>query len=234
MEYNLFDIIIVALLAISFFYGFKRGFIMGIFELIGILLSFFISYNYSYIIHDVLIKVTGIFEFIKNNVADKLTKLFESQVVDDLGGVFKGFEKLPFDIQRLLNDFVFKDAMNENISNYIENLADRIAAIFVYVISFAITFLVVYLVLMIAANILNTMFKAPVLSTINKLFGGGLGLIKTIILIYIFFVIASPFISMSKPDNGLTTTILESRSSEYFYQNNIILNYLTYKGILKK
>ncbi len=234
MGYNFIDIIIVVLLAASFFYGFKRGLIMGLFELIGIILSFFISYNYSYIIHDVIMRVTGIFGFIKDDVSDKLTDLFESQVVDDLGGVFKGFEKLPFDIQRLLNDYVFKDAMNENISNYIENLSERIAAIFVYIISFAITFLVVYFVLMIAANILNTMFKAPVLSTFNRLFGGGLGFIKAIILIYIFFAIASPFISMSKPDNGLTTTILESKSSEYFYENNIILNYLTYKGILNQ
>jgi hypothetical protein len=39
---------------------------------------------------------------------------------------------------------------------------------------------------------------------------------------------------MSKPDNLLTTTILESKSSEFFYENNIILNYLTYKGTLNK
>lgn len=234
MGYNFVDIIIVVSLAISFFYGFKRGLIMGLFELIGVILSFFISYNYSYIIRDILMNSTGIFGYLKDNVSDRLMHIFESQAVVDLGGIFKGFEKLPFDIQKLLNDYIFKEVVNENVYNYIENLSERIAGIFVFIISFAITFLVVYLVLMIAANILNTMFKAPVLNTANKLFGGGFGIIKSILLLYIFFAIASPFISMSKPDNLVTTTILESKSSEFFYENNIILNYLTYKGTLNK
>lgn len=234
MGYNFVDMIIAVSLLAAFFYGFRRGLVMGLFELAGLILSFFVSYNYSYMMQDILMSSTGTFGYVKESVAERLAQIFESQSTVDVGGIFKGFDKLPFDIQKLLNDFIFKDAINEAVTQYIDTLADRIATIFIFIISFAITFLIVYFILMIAANILNTMFKAPILSTFNKIFGGGLGILKSVVMIYIIFAIASPFISMSKPDNSFTTMILESRSSEVFYENNLILNYLTYKGILSQ
>lgn len=99
-------------------------------------------------------------------------------------------------------------------------------------ISFTIAILFVFLILFVIANAVNAIVKAPVLNLANKLLGGGLGIVKSVLILYLVFALATPFIMFSDKDNSITNKVLESSSSEIFYENNIILNYLSYKNII--
>jgi hypothetical protein len=150
----------------------------------------------------------------------------------DLKMIFKGYERLPIDIQKLLDEYIVKNSSLVPTLEYGDILAEKITIILIHAVSFIITFLVIYFLLMVVAGIMNTIFKAPILNLANRFLGGALGTIKAIVMLYIIFAIASPFVALSENDNKITTAILDSKSSEYFYENNIVLNYLTYKGII--
>jgi len=207
---------------------------MSVFDFMGVMVALLISWKYSYLVKTFIIEKTSISTFINDNISVKLTKLISETPVGkiDLGAILNGYNKLPFDIQKLLDDFIGQGTDLNSISSYSNGLADKITYIFVLVIGFAVTFLLAYLILIIVVGVLGNIIEIPVLNIVNKIFGGAFGILKSIILLYIIFAISTPFIAMSSPTNIITTEILSSKSSEILYENNLILNYLTYKGIL--
>lgn len=233
MDFNIIDIIVIVFVILILANGFRKGLIMSLFDLVGLIVSFFISWKYYYIVKDFLIQRTGLVDFLNNNLSNKISGLIENLPVSeiDLGNIFHGFGKLPFDIQRIMGEFL-QSSIGNTTSEYAYSMSEKITDVVLVIISFTVTFLIVYLGLMIVTGVLNIMFKAPVLNIANKLLGGVFGLLKAIVLLYIIFAVASPFIAMSHVDNNITGEILESKSSEIFYENNLILNYLTYKGDL--
>jgi uncharacterized membrane protein required for colicin V production len=233
MEFNVIDIVVVVFILLVLGNGFRKGLIMSLFDLVGLIASFFIAWKYHYIVRDFFIERTGIVNFINDNISTKISNIIGDLPSKelDLGSIFKGFEKLPSDIQRIMENFM-QTSIGETAEVYAQSMSDKITNVFLIIISFTVAFLMAYLILMIVAGVLNVLFKAPVLNTANKLLGGLFGLLKAVVLLYIVFAIASPFIAISEKDNIITTEILESKSSEVFYENNLILNYLTYKGIL--
>jgi uncharacterized membrane protein required for colicin V production len=100
-------------------------------------------------------------------------------------------------------------------------------------ISFTIALLFTFLIIFVIANVLNTIVKMPVLNLANKLLGGVFGALKTAVILYLVFALATPFIMFSDKDNTFTNMVLESKSSEIFYENNLVLNYLSYKDIIE-
>jgi uncharacterized membrane protein required for colicin V production len=234
MNVNFIDAIIGVALLLALFDGVRRGLIMTLFELIGLIGAFFIAfYNYPHI--QLLIeKHTALYRMIHDTIGDKFAQVIEKLPFSDPtpGDFFKGFDRLPFDLQKILNDQGSTLGISDSAAAYGEQLATQITNLMLVIISFTLTFLATYFLLIIIANILNTLFKAPVLNTANKVSGGVLGLIKGLAMLYLIFAIASPFIAVSKPENRLTSAVLESKSSELFYENNLILNYMTYRGIL--
>jgi len=233
MDFNVIDIVVLVFVLIVLGNGFRKGLIMSIFDLVGLIVSFIVAWNYHYLVKDFLVERTGIVDFTNNNISSKISDLVGEipGTEIDMSSLFKGFGQLPFDIQRTLEDLL-TNSIGETASEYAQSMSDKITNVFLVIISFTLALLIAYLILMIIAGVLNVMFKAPVLNMANKLLGAIFGLLKAVVMLYIVFAIASPFIAMSEKDNMFTTEVLQSKSSEIFYENNLILNYLTYRGIL--
>src|SRR6056297_501542 len=212
MNFNLVDGIIILLILISIFTGLKKGFIMSLFNFIGIILAFFISKEYYYLVMNFLVKNTKL----------------ESTITD----LLKGFDKLPFDMKMIFKDVINNPENSLSVNNY-GNIADQLTNLIMVFISFTIAILFTFLVIFIVANILNTIVKLPVLNLANKLLGGVLGGLKTVLILYLVFAVATPLIMFSDQDNAITSMVLESESSSVFYENNIVLNYLSYKDIIE-
>lgn len=106
---------------------------------------------------------------------------------------------------------------------------DNMSLLVIRSISFVVTFLAIYAILLILTTIINTVMKLPLLNLTNRLLGAFMGIVKSVILLYLIFALATPLISFMY-DKPLAQSVLDSESSKIFYDNNIILNYLSYKG----
>ena len=104
MEYNVISIVVLNFDLLVVGNGFRKGLIMSLFDLVGLVASFFIAWKYYYIVEDFFRERTGVADFINNNISSKIAAFIDEIPGADLEleSIFKGFGKLPFDIQRIM------------------------------------------------------------------------------------------------------------------------------------
>ncbi|MDW5300440.1 MAG: CvpA family protein [Sedimentibacter sp.] len=216
---NFIDIIILIFAGYSCFQGYRRGFIKTIFDTLGVVVAFFASKEFYYIVENFLLNNTKLFV--------RVHDFFESRVSESLLDIFQNPMNLPAGLQNIVSNIINSGdaAQTDTLSVFVDN----ISLILIRSISFIITFLIIYVVLVLLANFINVLFKLPILNITNRMFGAITGSLKCIILLYLIFALSSPLISFMQ-ESELVKIVLNSESSKIFYDNNILLNYLSYKG----
>lgn len=208
------DIIIVIFTGILCFQGYRKGFINTVFDTLGIIIAFFLSKEFYYYIENFLLNNTKMFVKLHDYFE---TKLSES-VVNNINN------NIPVELQKFVNNILINET-SDSFAVFIDNLS----LLIMRSISFVIAFLTIYAILLLLSTIINTVMKLPLLNLTNRLFGALMGILKSVILLYLIFALAAPLISFMQ-DKPITKSVLNSESSKIFYDNNIILNYLSYKG----
>lgn len=212
------DIIIVIFIVLLCFQGYRKGFINTVFDTLGILISFFLSKELYHFAEKFLLKNTKLFV--------KLHDYFETKLSENV--INNVNKNIPVELQKFLNNIIINET-NDTFAAFIDNLS----LLIMRSISFVITFLVIYAVLLLITILVNTIFKLPLLNLTNRLFGAVMGVLKSVILLYLIFALAAPLLSFMQ-DKPIVKSVLNSESSKIFYDNNIILNYLSYKGFYDK
>ncbi|HBV67326.1 MAG TPA: hypothetical protein DEF04_03450 [Clostridiales bacterium] len=216
---NYIDILVIVFVGYSCFQGYRRGFIKTLFDTVGVIVAFFLSRELYYVTENIILNNTKMFvkvhDFFEKNVSGKLLETFHESM------------NIPAELKNVLSNVInTKDVVGgDTLSVFIDN----ISIILIRSVSFIITFLVIYALLVLLSSFINAIFKLPLLNFTNRIFGAGTGILKSAIVLYIIFALSSPMIGFLQ-DNKLAQGVLESESSKIFYDNNIILNYLSYKG----
>ena len=207
------DIIIVIFAGYLCFHGYRKGFILTVFDTLGIIISFFLSKEFYHIAEDFLLNNTKLFV--------KLHDYFEMKLsinnINNMG-------KVPVELQKFVNNIMASE-FTDTFAIFVDNMS----LLVIRSISFVITFLTIYTVLLLLTAIINAVMKLPLLNITNRVFGAFMGILKSVILLYLIFALSAPMLSFMQ-DKPLAQSILNSESSKIFYDNNIILNYLSYKG----
>jgi len=216
---NFVDILIVIFVGYSCFQGYRRGFIKTLFDTLGVIVAFFVSKEFYYIAENFLLNNTKLFA--------KVHDFFESKVSESILDTFQNPVHFPVELQNVLSNIINSKEVSQ--ADTFSVFVDNMSLIVIRSISFIITFLIIYVILVLLSNFINIIFKLPLLNITNRVFGAATGLLKCVILLYLIFALISPIISFMQ-DSEITKTVLNSESSKIFYDNNILLNYLSYKG----
>ncbi|NLK64241.1 MAG: CvpA family protein [Tissierellia bacterium] len=207
------DIIIVIFAGYLCFQGYRKGFILTVFDTLGIIISFFLSKQFYHYVEDFLLNNTKLFV--------KLHDYFEMKLsINDVSNI----SKIPIELQKFVNNI-----MASEVSDTYSVFVDNMSLLVIRSISFVITFLAIYVVLLILTAIINVIMKLPLLNITNRVFGAFMGILKSVIILYLIFALSAPMLSFMQ-DKPFVQAILNSESSKIFYDKNIILNYLSYKG----
>jgi uncharacterized membrane protein required for colicin V production len=219
---NYIDGLIIVFVGYSCFQGYRRGFIKTLFDTLGVIIAFFLSKGFYYLTENFLLNNTKLFV--------KVHDFFESELSEKLMESFEQSKNIPAELKNVLSNIINTGdvAQTDTFAVFVDN----ISIILIRSISFVITFLVIYAILVLVSNLINVIFKLPLLNLTNRLFGAGTGLVKSVIVMYIIFALSSPLIGFLQ-DSDIAQAVLDSESSKIFYDNNIILNYLSYKGFYK-
>ncbi len=216
---NYIDAAVLLIVGYSCFQGYRRGFIKTLFDTLGVIVAFFLSKELYYLVEDFLMDNTKLFM----KVHDFVEKKSSIKIIESLDNAIT----IPTELQNIFSAIIKTGDLTQ--ADTIQIFVNNISIIVVRSISFIITFLIVYALLVALSNLINLIFKLPILNITNRIFGAGTGFIKGIIFLYIIFALTSPLIGFMQ-DNGISKGVLDSESSKIFYDNNIILNYLNYKG----
>ncbi len=198
------DIIIVAIVVIGGFAGYKKGLVGILVGFIGIVLSIMLGFMLQTPISDYLQKETAIGTTLTESIKTSIEK---SGATENL----------------LYKSILEATAKGDASALTIDQSANVITNFILKGLSFVLVFMVVYIICYILQMVLNIVFDLPILNSLNKIGGVGIGVLMSLIKITILLAIIS-FISPIPIFNDLVKIIQNSTIGNILYANNIIVS----------
>lgn len=209
------DIVLILVIVLSAFIGYKKGFVKVIVKLGTFLIALVLAFLLQSSVAKFIGEDIGFKNTISTTVQNKLSDYAKSKE-DDKKTDIKMLEKTIDEIN---------SAAEEKKAEVIQKWANNIADFILKGLSFIIIFFTVAIVMGILSLILNTVVKLPVLDTLNGVLGLGAAVILMavrimILLTIIYFV--SPLEIIQPVINYINTSCI----TKLLYENNIIVNIL--------
>ncbi len=205
------DLVLIIILAINIFLGYKKGLVNVIFNLCAFLVAMLITIILYRPIAGIVINNTKLYDNIRQTVLDKGILEKKDDVSQDSS-----------DINKYIQVHTY-NALTDVQSNSIEAVADSIAINTVNIIVSISLFVVVRILLVFAKTFAGALAELPIIKQFNKLGGVLYGAIVGLVLIYIILTIMFFVVSING-SYDITNAIDSSIITKYLYQNNIILN----------
>jgi len=204
------DIILLAVLVLSIFLGYKKGLISVVFNLCAFLLAIIITWILYTPITNAVIKNTEIDDNIRNAIIEK--GVIENKEEKEKENVVNKYiqEYVTIPITNTTNDVVEETA---------KVVSEKVVAIGVAIV----LFIVVRIALILLKFVIEGIAKLPIIKQFDKAGGTVYGAIRGMFIIYIFLAIL--FLVMSINNSGMIANMINtSLISKYLYANNLILN----------
>lgn len=211
------DLIIIALILLSTFLGYKKGLIGVAFKIVSFIIAIIITLILYRPVANLIIEHTTWDETIENTIYEKLsgTQIEEGEKIN------KDETDLPGVVVNYINDGIettVKQAQ-ENVSQIVaKNLTQSIIQILTMLIIFAIT----RLLLLFAKVILEAVAELPIVKQFNEMGGILYGILRGLILVFLLLAIASFILPMIN-QTILLEYIEHSILTKFLYNHNIIL-----------
>ena len=127
-------------------------------------------------------------------------------------------------IYNSLNDFIYPKIMDLTSGQGLfsaATISDLIIRLFIILV----LYFVINIILSIIIRSIDSLFKLPVLNTLNKTAGLLFGLAKGTLIVFLIYALLTPFILLNN-QSLLATNTMESTLGIFFYRPEILTDYL--------
>lgn len=197
----LLDLIVLAIIALSTFIGYKKGLIKVAFGLVSFILAIVLSVVLYKPVSNFIIEYTPLDDYIEQTVSERLNS---PETTDE-------------ETQNIVSNYY------NNIKNASTNvIADGISKTIINISCMIIVFIASKLVLLLFKFVGNLIAKLPLIKQINNAGGFLYGLLRSFIIIYgllALIAILSTITNLNDIVNMINNTII----TNIMYHNNIIL-----------
>lgn len=210
------DLIVIALVLLSTFLGYKKGLIGVAFKILSFLIAIVITLILYRPIAGFIIDNTPIAKNIENTIVEKLS----SSKIEN-GEIQTESTDLPNVVVNYINGQISKTVNNtkdEIVANVSKALSENIVNVCVLIGLFIIT----RIVLIFAKVLLEAVAELPIVKQFNEAGGTIYGILRGMLLVYLILAIISlilPMIDKTAVLQAINDTIL----TKLLYNNNLIL-----------
>lgn len=201
------DIILIALLVLAFFIGYKKGFVKSVWKITALILTIALIF---------ILKAPAVKFLSGTNLAATInTKISES--LPQGGGV---------DIAQTLNlpEFLRGEVDSQITTEQGLPISDTVnsslTSLFITIIACIGLFIIIRLILAAVFMIITAVTELPLIKGVNKLVGGLLGAVNILFIVYLLLAVMSLFASA---DSVLFEGINNTQLVKYLYNYNILL-----------
>jgi uncharacterized membrane protein required for colicin V production len=232
---NFIDIIIIAILAYSLVSGMHKGFITSTLALVGFCGAWIGAYaSYGYLVTAVQ-QNEGLIGFLESLVS--AADLFKTPALADLEVAAASAADIDLAIGEigipLISD-VFRSNVigqvfaNDGLTRMSEYLTHTLLGSALNIFSFIVMFALIYAAALLVVNMLNNVFRFPLLKHLDWLFGGVFGLIRGAVVVMLIFAVMPTICSAleSMDISLLTDMINQSKIGLIVQENNLIVSAL--------
>ena len=192
------DIILIALIALSIFLGYKKGLASLAIKLCAFIIAILITFILYRPIANLVINTTSVDESIEDTIYNKVTEMIQKDETNELTS----------------------DLIESAKQGMLEQSARELAINVVYGGTIIILFIIVRIALIFVSALANLVAKLPIIKQANEVGGAIYGLLRAIVIIYASLLIIN-FVGELNPKNIATQTINESSLTKIMYENNI-------------
>ena len=196
------DLIMIAIIALSIFLGYRKGFISLAIHLCAFLIAIIITLIIYKPIANLIIENTQLDENIQNAILEKA-----NETVDNATN----------DVEMQIVTENAEEVKTEMLPEAAKELSINIINIGVGII----LYLVIRIILRIITAIANLVAEMPILKQVNKAGGIVYGLIRGLLIIYVALLLVS-FIGQINSENVLHENINKSFITKAMYENNVL------------
>ena len=205
----LIDLIIIAIMALCIFLGYKRGLIGVAFKIVSFLIAVVVTFILYIPVSNFVIKNTTIDDNIKNAIVEKFDDNVNEEKTEKDG------------IPDIMLDYINRYTTEVKDAG-VEVAAQNISVISVKLMVAVVLFLVVRIALIFVKAIISLVEKIPVLKQFNEIGGIVYGILEGLLIIYIILTIISVMSPMIS-DTGILAAINDSYIGSFMYNHNILL-----------
>ncbi len=191
---NILTIIIGLVVLLFMVRGYRKGFIRMIASLTTLILAIFLVSIATPYISSVLRDHTPVYDMIEERCEDLVesgtdnisSKIEESEWIEEL--------KIPEFLQNMLkenNNSVAYEKMN--VESFGEYVSHFIATMILNVVSYIVTFILALILIKIVVGALGVLAHLPVINSMNRILGALMGLLQSLILIWLFLLVVTLF-----------------------------------------
>ncbi len=209
MDY-LILIIVLAILGVSAFLGYKKGMIKILLSMVALIVTFILAAMLTVPVSGVVKAVTPLDEGIEQSVSDLISKneIVNAESIKQLN--------LPGQIEKAL-----VEGAETAVDGFNQHIVSALTDMLVKAVTFFVLIIIIYVAVSIVINVLDFISKLPIINTFNK--GGGLllGLAKGLMYVWVAFLIVTA--SANEPWAQETLAQINGNSLlTFLYNNNLI------------
>lgn len=207
----IFDIIVVAIIALNIFVCYKKGLVKLAVGLIAVLAAIVLSIVLYKPISNAIIKNTDIDEKIEN------------VIIENFSAETNGNEEVRYvGIIDYLEKYV-DDAVNKTQNEIVYETAGTMAVRFINIAVILIIFLIIRVALIALTFISDVITSLPILKQFNEVGGIIYGIVKALLIVYVILAIVF-FVVYITGNTAVSEAISGSYITKFFYEHNLILN----------
>ena len=209
----IFDIIIVAIIALNIFICYKKGLVklaVGLIAVLGAVILALILYKP---VSNIIIENTEIDDKIENAIIENFSAETNENAEVRYVGIIDYLEKY------------VDDAVNKTQNEIVYETAGTIAVKIVNVAVILIIFLIVRIALILLTFISDLITSLPILKQFNEVGGVIYGAVKALLIIYTLLTIVF-FVVYATGNTTISEAISSSFITKFFYDHNLLLNIL--------
>jgi uncharacterized membrane protein required for colicin V production len=135
---------------------------------------------------------------------------------------------IPLISDLLRNNILGQVFANDGLTKMSEYLTQTLLTSALNVVSFIVMFAVIYMAVLLLVNLLNNVFRFPILRHFDWLLGGAFGIIRGAVIVMLIFAVM-PTLSSALESMGvdmLGELMNESRLGSFLQNNNVVANLL--------
>lgn len=210
MSINIVDVILYSILALSVISGMYKGFITSGLAMVGFGAAWFGALNLFPKVADLALSnkafMSMLSYYLDPSSLFKTASLASTPVAQAVSTTGAGSSLLNQALQELNLPQVIESAFKNNVSNQLfaglnlttlaDYLGQTIWVAAINVIAFLLIFALCYLVVLLVVNLLNNVFRFPLLKHLDWLFGGAFGLARGVFVVMLLLGVAPLILSM--------------------------------------
>ena len=210
------DIILIAIIILNIFIGYKKGLIKVVFNIFAFFIAIVVSLILFKPVSNIIINNTEIDDKIREKILSVNNYDEESESTADK----KEEDKKTF-IEKYIETKI-AEAGKEAKKKAVETAADAISIKATEIITGLILFIIIRIALILLGFLTDTLSNIPIIKQFNEIGGIIYGLAKGVIIIYLLLTIIF-IVSSMKENNIVTEAINNSYITKLLYENNPII-----------